>query len=500
MTLSSIIWTVVKILIVVGFIVNLSAILTWMERRQSAMMQDRVGPNRAEITVFGYKIRLFGLLYPIADAVKMFTKEDFIPPNADKVLHSLAPMLSLFPPLVVLGVVPFTDTLCLDNLHEVVQKNGVVASNWHFFSSWIEQPSCSLPGAKNFIDGCCVIGCQTAGVVHQPWAEHFGTCPANVAPGMIGAIHMQVIDFNPGVLYVFALAGMGIVGASIAGWSSDNKFSLMGGLRAASQLVSYEVAMGLSIVGAIMVYGTIRLDEMTRWQGDHVWGVFVQPLAFILFLTAAIAETKRAPFDLPEGESEIVAGYLVEYSGMKFGMFYMGEFIEIATSSALLVAIFLGGYNMPFLHRDGITIAVGDAVVWKQHIPHILVILMQAGAFFGKIFVLCWFQMFVRWTLPRFRYDQLMKLGWRMLLPAALANIFLTGVILIAFDRTGTEFQERMGVVGDFVNLATAIAITFVQLWIVIGFFGSTQPAIRRNAFNKRARSAGEIVEKALAS
>jgi len=152
-----------------------------------------------------------------------------------------------------------------------------------------------------------------------------------VAPGHLPGIEMQVASLNVGLLYIFALAGMGIIGATIAGWSSDNKFSLLGGLRAASQLVSYEVAMGLSLVGAMMIYGTVRLGDMAHWQDEHTWGIFVQPLAAVLFFTAAVAETKRAPFDLPEGESEIVAGYFLEYSGMKFGMFFTGEFIEVAT-------------------------------------------------------------------------------------------------------------------------------------------------------------------------
>ena len=470
MTTFQLVLSLVKIVLVVGFVVNIAAILSWAERRQSAMMQDRVGPNRADMTIFGKQIRLGGLLHPVADAIKMFFKEDFVPPNSDKLLHALAPILSLFPPLVVLAVVPIADTLCLDSLREYKQGGAPV---WHLFSTWTD----------------------AGGIDHHPWVERFGTCAQNVANGHMPAVNMQILDFNPGVLFIFALAGLGIVGASIAGWASDNKFSLLGGLRAASQLVSYEVAMGLSLVGCMMIYGTIRLDDMAHWQSEHTWGIFVQPLAFLLFFTAATAESKRAPFDLPEGESEIVAGYMVEYSGMKFGMFYTGEFIEVATSSAFMVAVFLGGYNLPFLHRDGISIALGGEMLWQKNLPHLLVILLQAGTFFTKVIVVCWFQLFVRWSLPRFRYDQLMKLGWRIMLPAALANVFLTGIILLAFDRASLAFQESMQTIGDYCTLLTGVAMIGAVLWIVIGYFVPTDKIVRPHAFfPKKKRLAKKAV------
>ncbi len=433
MTTVTILAALLKILVVVGFGFTLAAVLTWAERRQSAMMQDRFGPNRASFKLFGKEIRLAGLVHVAADGLKFFFKEDFVPPNADKLLHALAPMLSLFPPVVLMAVVPFGDTLCLDQL-----RNG------------------------------------------HTWAavERFGTCTTAPSSTALPAVPLQVFDTNVGILYIFALAGMGIVGATIAGWSSDNKFSVLGGLRAASQLVSYEVAMGLSLVGAFMVYGTVRLDEMARWQGEHVWGIFVQPLGFLLFWAASLAESKRTPFDMPEGESEIVAGHLVEYSGMKFGMFYFGEYIEIVVSSALLVAIFLGGYNLPFLHRDGFTVTFAGAA-WHQTLPHLVVILMQALTFFGKVMVLCWFQLFFRWTLPRFRYDQVMKFGWRMLLPATLANVFLTGVVVLAIDRAGERLASRLALVADGLNLLVAALIVFAFIRVVVGMIVPSGPPTR---------------------
>jgi NADH-quinone oxidoreductase subunit H len=435
---------VAKILVVVLFVVNIAAILTWQERRQMAMIQDRIGPHRANIKIGDKNITLAGLLHPLADGIKFFFKEDFVPPNADKLLHGLAPILSLFPPIVLMAVVPFMDTLCPD----AIRLHG--------------------------------IGAEVA---------RFGTCAASNGPKMLPPISGVPIDINVGILYVFALAGMGIIGATIAGWSSDNKFSLLGGLRAASQLVSYEVAMGLSIVGCMMVYGSLRLDEMAKWQGENVWGIFVQPLGFILFFTAAVAESKRTPFDLPEGESEIVAGYLVEYSGMKFGMFYMGEYIELAVSSGLIVALFLGGYNIPFLHRDGITLAFGGEVLWHKGLPHLVVLLLQFGTFFGKVVLLTWFQMFIRWTLPRFRYDQLMKLGWRMLLPACLVNIFLTGVALLAFDRA-PSVHESFATFGDALNWIVLLAMLALPVWMIAGMFTKSSFVSRRNEVRARARKA----------
>ncbi len=413
---------VIKILIVVGFALGLAGPLTLVERRQMAMMQDRMGPNRANVTLFGRNITAGGLLHPAADAIKFFFKADFIPPNADRLLHGLAPILSMFPPICLLAIAPFADTLCPETLR------------------------------------------------HNLWAEvpRFGTCALN-GPRALPPVPMLVADLNVGILFVFALAGMGIIGATIAGWSSDNKYSLLGGLRAASQLVSYEVAMGLSIIGCLMTFGSLRLDDIARWQGENCWGIFVQPLGFLLFLTASLAEGKRTPFDQPEGESEIAAGYLIEYSGMKFGMFYTGEYIEMIVLSGLLVAFFLGGYNVPFLHRDGITVALGSDVVFHKGLPHLLVILLQAGTFFGKCIVITWAQVFIRWTLPRFRYDQLMKLGWRMLLPACLVNIFLTAIMLLGFDRAGANVHTAFAIAADLTNFVVLGAMIAFPVWIVVG-------------------------------
>jgi NADH-quinone oxidoreductase subunit H len=364
-------------------------------------------------------LRLFGLLHPAADGLKTIFKEDFIPPKADKFLHSLAPIISFFPALVVLGVVPFGDSLCFG----ADTSTGKIA---------FDQLAATLPPA-----GCTGV-----------------------------SLPLQVVSLDVGVLYFFALAGTGIVGAALAGWASDNKFSLLGGLRGASQMVSYEVTMGLTLIGAFMVYGTLRVEEMVRWQADNTWGIFLQPVAFVLFFAAAVAESKRIPFDLPEGESELVAGYFTEYAGMKFAMFFFAEYIAMVTSSALMAALFLGGWDLPFLRANGLHVAIGETVLINETLPHVMVVVLGVLAFVSKTIFLCWVQLTIRWTLPRFRYDQLMRLCWRKLLPASIANILVTGVVLLAIQDAGPSVERALAIGADLSKLLLAL----VWLGAVIAF------------------------------
>jgi NADH-quinone oxidoreductase subunit H len=428
MTGTQVVWTLIKILIMVGFVLNLAGILTWADRRQSAMIQHRIGPNRAVIRIFGKEIRVLGLLHTAADGIKFFTKEDFMPPKADRLLFMLAPMVAMGTVFALLGTIPFGDTICL-----------------HEFKV----------GFPNIFVG--------------PAVQRLGVCASDAKSGYF-PIELTIAPLAVGLLYVFAIAGQGIIGAAIAGWSSDNKFSLMGALRAASQMVSYEVTLGMSLIGAMMVYGTVRLDDMVRWQSDHAWGIFVQPLAFFLFFTASVAENKRIPFDLPEAESELVSGYFTEYAGMKFGMFYFAEYAEIVTGSMLLVTIFLGGWALPFFHRDGVTIELGGMKLVHSLVPHLWMTVLGVLAFFGKVVVVCWVQCFVRWSLPRFRYDQLMKLGWKILLPASLANILVTGVVWLALDRAGPAVADGLRTAADATQAIVALAITFFVIRGIAGF------------------------------
>jgi len=390
--------TLGKIVFALAIILTFAPVLLWAERRQSAMMQDRLGPNRAGFTIpawipwpFRRKVALAGLLHPLADAVKMIWKEDFVPPKSDKFLHAIAPIISVMPVILTFAVVPFAEPLYLEAAGEVVRDLG---------------------------DGrMCIVDLSAVGA----------PCGLDTVAGPI--VPMQIASLNVGILFIFAVAGTGIIGAAIAGYASDNKYSLLGGMRAAGQMVSYEVTLGLTLVGCFMIYETVLLENMVAWQRANVWGVVVQPFAFVFFFAASIAETKRLPFDLPEAESELVAGYFTEYSGMKFGMFMMAEFIEIIVLSAVMATIFFGGYSVPFLTSSGF-----EAFGYLAPIPHWGVVGIEVLSFLLKVTLLIFLQLQIRWTLPRFRYDQTMNLCWKYLLPLSLANILVTGALVLAFD------------------------------------------------------------------
>ncbi len=431
MTVSQVVWVIVKIAIMMGFVLNLAAILTWADRRQSSMIQDRVGPNRAVINLFGREFRLGGLLHPLADGLKFFTKEDFMPPHADKLLFRIAPMLALGMVFTLVATIPFGDTVC--------------------------------PREFRLLWPNVFVG---------PAVERWGTCAADRARGTF-PIDLMVAPLGVGVLFVFAMSGQGVIAAAFAGYSSDNKFSVMGALRAASQMVSYEVTLGLSLVGAMMVYGTVRLDDMVRWQQDHAWGVVVQPLACILFFAASVAENKRIPFDIPEAESELVSGYFTEYSGMKFGMFYFAEYAEVVTGSMLLVTMFLGGWALPFFHRDGMTIQFGEWVGLRWLVPHAWMTILGVITFFVKVLLVCVLQVFVRWSLPRLRYDQLMRLGWRILLPASFVNIAITGIVVLGLNSMGPPMARALAVIADGSQAAIALVLASGVIKLAWGFAGS---------------------------
>jgi NADH-quinone oxidoreductase subunit H len=369
------------------------------------------------------RVTLLGLLHPLADGLKTAFKADFVPPKSDQFLFNLAPWIAFFPALVLLAVVPFGPALCFGK-----QGNALDFTNFQ----GIEAPG------------------------HM--------CEA-------GRLSLQVADLNVGILYFFAMAGTGIVGAALAGWASDNKFSLLGGMRAASQMVSYEVTLGLTVVGLIMIYGSVRVDEMVLWQANHTWGIFVQPLAFFLFMAAAIAETKRVPFDVPEGESEIVAGFYTEYSGMKFAMFFFSEFIAVVSSSALISALFLGGWHMPFMTSEGLVMTIGGTELFRSEIPAGMIAVLGALAFVGKTIALCVLQIIIRWTLPRFRYDQLMRLGWRKLLPVSLLNLMLTAIGILGADSLGPAAAQALTLAGELsmalVMLLGAAAVVSLSVYLL---------------------------------
>jgi NADH-quinone oxidoreductase subunit H len=331
----------IKIVMILGFILTAVILLVYAERRVSAFIQGRYGPNR---------VGPFGLFQAVADVIKLILKEDVVPKAASKIFHSLAPVISLTVALITLAVIPFGGTI-------------------YIFGKEIN---------------------------------------LMVAPGI-----------NIGILYILAMSSLGVYGITLSGWASNNKYSLLGGLRSTAQMISYEISMGLAIIGVIMMTGSLQLEEIVRLQDGWRWNFLLQPIGFITFMIAAFAETNRLPFDLPEAEAELVAGFHTEYSGLKFGMFFLAEYANMITAAALITTLYLGGYRIPYIEYLGL--------------PQNLYGLISVFAFLFKITLILLFMIWVRWTLPRFRYDQLMNLGWKVMLPLGLLNIFLTGIGLMLF-------------------------------------------------------------------
>ncbi len=340
----------------------------YAERRVSAMIQDRLGPNR---------VGPAGLFQPIADAAKFLLKEDFTPAHVNKFYFWLAPCLAMVPAIMTVAVVPFGSTLL--------------------------------------------------------------------------GVPMVIADVNVGVLYVFAIASLGVYGIVIAGWASNSKYSFLGGVRASSQMISYELSLGLAVIPIFLLVGELRLTEIVRYQIEQGWmiapflGDLSNPwkwllagpmlISFVVFTIAIFAETNRLPFDLPEAETELVGGYHTEYSSMKFALFFLGEYAAMITGSAIIVTLFLGGWHLPVPWWGGNgfewLLITGDAPGWKG----VLGGLFNIAVFFGKVAMLLFVFIWVRWTLPRFRYDQLMRLGWIFFFEIALVNIFIAAVIIAYLPR-----------------------------------------------------------------
>ncbi|KFF19343.1 NADH-quinone oxidoreductase subunit NuoH [Flavobacterium hydatis] len=330
----------VVILVVFAVTMIMAMYSTWAERKVAAFLQDRVGPNRA-----GWG----GLLQPLADGMKLFSKEEFIPNTPNKFLFVVGPAIAMSTALMTSAVIPWGDKL-------------------HLFGR---------------------------------------------------DILLQATDINIGLLYFFGVVSVGVYGIMIGGWASNSKFSLMGAVRAASQMVSYEIAMGLSMIALLMMTGSLSLREISMQQAELNWNVFYQPLSFLIFLICAFAETNRTPFDLAECETELVGGYHTEYSSMKMGFYLFAEYANMFISATIISVLFFGGYNYPGMQWMVDNVGVNPANV------------LGMVVLFAKICFFIFFYMWVRWTIPRFRYDQLMHLGWKILIPLSIINIMITGVVML---------------------------------------------------------------------
>lgn len=347
MTILALDWALlIEKLVLIAAIITGSLVIamysTYMERKVAAIIQDRVGPNRAGP---------FGLLQPLADGVKLFFKEEIIPNDSNKMLFVLGPSMAMLTAMMAGAVIPWG--------HEL-----------HF---------------KMF--------------------------------GIDRMVSLQIADINIGILYVFGVVSMGVYGIMIGGWASNNKFSLMASIRGASQVISYELAMGISLIALLMMTGSLSLKTMVEQQIAGNWNVIHQPLGFFIFLICAFAECNRTPFDLPEAENELNFGYHQEYSSMKLGFYLFAEYINMFISSTIMATLFFGGYDMPFVDETQLSTNIAAIV--------------GAVALLGKVVFFLFLFMWVRWTIPRFRYDQLMNLGWKTLIPLALLNMIITGAIIL---------------------------------------------------------------------
>jgi NADH-quinone oxidoreductase subunit H len=351
--------TLAKILLALLVALQVAPIMVWVERRQAAFIQRRIGPNR--VGIFGFT--LFGLGQPLADTIKLVFKEDFVPKNAHKLYYILAPIIPAVMGLVAIMGIPF----------------------------------------GNFVE-----------VAGQK-------------------INMQAVSLNAGFLFLFAASALGIYGVALAGWSSNNKYALLGGLRASAQMVSYEIAMGLSLLPIVFIFGSLDLQQIIAGQSNHLlfgflpaWGIFYAPVSFCIFVITMFAETNRLPFDLAEGEAELVAGFLTEYGSMRWSLFFLGEYAMMFTLSALTVCLFLGGYELPWVsHAQLVEFLQGflsrELALWAAFA-------IGFGTILAKTAVFMFLFVQARFTLPRFRYDQLMRLGWVYLLPIALANVVISAI------------------------------------------------------------------------
>ncbi|MGD9549044.1 MAG: NADH-quinone oxidoreductase subunit H [Candidatus Krumholzibacteriia bacterium] len=419
----TIVWeSLAKIGFMFALIMGMVVVLIWMERKGAAYIQDRTGPNRAAIL----GIRLAGLVHPVADVFKLLFKEDITPAGRHRMLYNLAPWLVMTIALSTYAVVPFGDFLT-------------------------------------------VAGRQ---------------------------VPLVVADLDVGLLYILAIASLGTYGVVMAGWAANNKFTFLGGVRATAQMISYEINMGLALMGLMLVFASLRLTDITAGQAELLWGwlpkwgFVVQPLGFILFIVTVYAETNRNPFDLPEGESEIVAGYHLEYSSMKFALFFMAEYAHMVIGAALIATLYFGGYQIPWLPRPAleahagtlltvklvavVLVSLAIALLFMRRVQRekgkfgdardrepvlglglwllvaasaagalllkpwaigpagasVFASFAQVGAFLFKLVFFAWLFIWVRWTLPRFRYDQLMRLGWKVMLPLGLANLVVTALVV----------------------------------------------------------------------
>lgn len=426
-------WLII-LLIIFNVMLGAAAYLILLERKVASWVQDRIGPNRV-----GPK----GLLQPMADGLKMFTKEDFRSSNTDRTMFTFAPILMILVVFTAMALIPW---------------GGIYQGTLTYVSTTAS--AADIPSGSTLVAGPIATG--------NP--DEYN---------LTYRFPVQIADMNIGVLYILAVLAMVVYSVVLGSWASNNKFSFLGGMRAAAQMISYEVPLGLSIITIVLMFGTLSLSEITTSQARYwvgfipAWNIFCQPLAFVMFLICIHAEANRAPFDLAEAEQELVGGYHTEYTSMRLGLLLMGEYIEMVVTSAVLVALFLGGWHFPGLTGN---VDPNNPAVTTS----ILEIALRISVFFAKITLVIGVFMWVRWTLPRFRYDQLMNVAWRGMVPISLCLMLGTALVVYATHTTEVVEGQRLIVTGQEALLYLAMNLVLIVLFAIGAMF------LPRIAANKR--------------
>jgi NADH-quinone oxidoreductase subunit H len=434
--------TVILIAALMGAVQGTCAYLILAERKISAWAQDRHGPNRV-----GREFYLpWGLLQPIADGLKFLLKEQVIPNHVDKLFYLLGPMIAVSTALMAIAVVPFGRTtpapVLLDRRPEPVMAMAAQPTSPEKITQTLAlHPPLETPHGS--IWPATVSEQQWVLAYDKAWAENNNTRPFtdqldeyNKTVQFVIAPHVDI-----GIVWVFAIGSLAVYAIVLGGWSSNNKYSFLGSLRASAQMISYEIPMGMSVLGLFIVTGSLNLEKLIDYQVAHGWNFLFQPVACLLFVTSIFAECNRVPFDLPEAEQELVGGYHTEYSGMKFALFFLGEYTHMITTSFLAVALFFGGWHLPFV-TSAEAVGIGDMIV-------------KLLVFAGKMVVFIIFYMFIRWTIPRFRFDQLMGLAWKVMMPLALMSMLV--VLLVKHFSLPTVLMPIF-------SIALLIMVTLLSL------------------------------------
>ena len=426
-------WIIIA-LVAHGVILGTVAYLILLERKTASWVQDRIGPNR---------VGPWGLLQPIADGLKFILKEDYRPAGTDKVLFSVAPCVMILVIIISIAVLPWGGE------HQVTRTIDVTGQ--------VDARAEAMSHVPSVAD---VIGEPKIETI--PATEEDGT--ARTMASITYRYPFQIAKLNIGVLFILGVLSLAVYGVVLGGWASNNKYSFLGGLRATAQMVSYEIPLGLSVLCIVIMFGTLDLGEIVERQAHYwvgfipAWNVFTQPVTFLMFLICIHAEANRAPFDLAECEQELVGGYHTEYSAMRFALFFLAEYAGMITTSAVCVALFFGGWHFPGLSGPSDHPAVTTSL---------LICLLRSGIFFGKTIAIIFIFMWVRWSLPRFRFDQLMMLAWRALIPMSLAMLMVTAVVVYFFGTEGHRAHMRVGgkmalalLVGNLIVLAVSMFIS----------------------------------------